>query len=443
MGSWSFGANQITSAMGPFKHLTIVAALAITVVYAAPEERGKKAIGIFNIVKFPNDACVSSTASRNGTCYTSEECSERSGVSSGSCADGYGVCCIIVATCGSTTSDNCTYLIQASSTAPSTDDGSTSGCSYKICPRSTDITRIRLDMTSFTISGPVTNTEATGTGITQTDASSIGACAEDSFTVSGGTRNVPVICGSNDGQHMIVDTDGSGCVTAMFNYGSATTARAYTIHVIQYSSSNEMGGPPGCLQFYTGTTGTVKTFNYVTATEATSTHLQNQDYNVCVRALADMCSLCWLPSTVGTSATPTRGSFALSNGGSTSAANGAAAGVLSGSGAACADDYVIIPQGVTTAAIANAATIPVRANGERFCGRRFNPSVTGVKPDVSICSSSKPFKMTVVTDGGEVATTAAAVQTGATNEGSISAANAADNRGTLGFSLTFTQNACT
>merc|ERR1712241_261922 len=432
MGSWSFGANQITSAMGPFKHLTIVAALAITVVYAAPEERGKKAIGIFNIVKFPNDACVSSTASRNGTCYTSEECSER-----------YGVSCIIVATCGSTTSDNCTYLNQDSSTDPSTDEGSTTACSYKICPRSTDITRIRLDMTSFTISGPVTNTEATGTGITQTDASSIGACAEDSFTVSGGTSNVPVICGSNDGQHMIVDTDGSGCVTAMFNYGSATTARAYTIHVLQYSSSNEMGGPPGCLQFYTGTTGTVKTFNYVTATETTSTHLQNQDYNVCVRALADMCSLCWLPSTVGTSATPTRGSFALSNGGSTSAANGAAAGVLSGSGAACADDYVIIPQGVTTAAIANSATIPVRANGERFCGRRFNPSVTGVQPDVSICSSSKPFKMTVVTDGGELATTAAAVQTGATNEGSISAANAADNRGTLGFSLTFTQNACT
>lgn len=298
-------------------------------------------------------------------------------------------------------------------------------------------------MTSFTISGPVTNAETTGTGIANTAGSAIGACAEDSFTVSGGTSNVPVICGSNDGQHMIVDTDGSGCVTAMFNYGSGTTARAYTIHVIQYSSSNEMGGPPGCLQFYTGTTGTVKTFNYVTATEATSTHLQNQDYNVCVRALADMCSLCWLPSTVGTSATPTRGSFALSNGGSTSAANGAAAGVLSGSGAACADDYVIIPQGVTTAAIANAATIPVRANGERFCGRRFNPSVTGVQPDVSICSSSKPFKMAVVTDGGEVATTAAAVQTGATNEGSISAANAADNRGTLGFSLTFTQNACT
>merc|ERR1719266_2663390 len=115
-----------------------------------------------------------------------------------------------------------------------------------------------------------------------------------------------------------------------------------------------MGGPPGCLQFYTGTTGTVNTFNYVSASETTSTHLQNQDYNVCVRALADMCVLCWAPATIGTAATPTRGSFALSNGASTNAADAAA--VLSGSGSrVCLDDYVVIPQGVTTAAIANLA----------------------------------------------------------------------------------------
>ena len=30
----------------------------------------------------------------NGTCYTAEECASRDGVASGSCAEGYGVCCI-------------------------------------------------------------------------------------------------------------------------------------------------------------------------------------------------------------------------------------------------------------------------------------------------------------------------------------------------------------
>ncbi len=41
---------------------------------------------------FANDPCVGST--KNGTCYTAEECSDRSGVNSGSCAGGYGVCCV-------------------------------------------------------------------------------------------------------------------------------------------------------------------------------------------------------------------------------------------------------------------------------------------------------------------------------------------------------------
>ena len=43
--------------------------------------------------RFPNDACVA-TSSRNGTCYTESECSARSGTGSGSCAEGFGICCV-------------------------------------------------------------------------------------------------------------------------------------------------------------------------------------------------------------------------------------------------------------------------------------------------------------------------------------------------------------
>ena len=62
---------------------------------------------------------------------------------------------------------------------------------------------------------------------------------------------------------VIVDTDGTECVTALFSYGLDAVSRAYTIHVTQYDITNEMGGPRGCLQFYTGLTGTVNTFNWV------------------------------------------------------------------------------------------------------------------------------------------------------------------------------------
>ena len=44
-----------------------------------------------NLFSFPNDLCVG--GSKNGTCYTSSECTTKGGTSDGTCASGYGVCC--------------------------------------------------------------------------------------------------------------------------------------------------------------------------------------------------------------------------------------------------------------------------------------------------------------------------------------------------------------
>ena len=38
-----------------------------------------------------NDAC--SGTNRNGTCFSAVECAAKGGASSGSCAEGFGVCC--------------------------------------------------------------------------------------------------------------------------------------------------------------------------------------------------------------------------------------------------------------------------------------------------------------------------------------------------------------
>merc|ERR1719333_1073124 len=265
----------------------------------------------------------------NGTCYTAEECASRDGVASGSCAEGYGVCCIITVSCGGSTSENCTYLSQAASTTPSTDsDDLNQQCSYSICPRTSTVNRIRLDLMMFMIAGPTEPTALDGTALlTDNMQRAVGQCTGDTFQAG----NSPVICGANDGQHMIVDTDGESCVTALFTFGGGTVNRRYTIHVIQYESTNEMGGPPGCLQFFTGATGLVQTFNWQTAT--TSVHLASQSYDVCVRKMIGMCVICWAPETTGVhdaiAADSVTGSFGVNNGASI------ADTPMSGAGAAC------------------------------------------------------------------------------------------------------------
>ena len=50
-------------------------------------------VGLFSVVQFPNDAC-STGSGLTGTCVTSSECNTRAGTADGSCASGFGVCCL-------------------------------------------------------------------------------------------------------------------------------------------------------------------------------------------------------------------------------------------------------------------------------------------------------------------------------------------------------------
>merc|ERR1712018_295026 len=90
-------------------------------------DRKGKLLPIFQVVRFPNDACTGT--SLNGTCFTAEECSNKGGTNEGSCASGFGVCCIISLTCAGSTSNNNSYIVQSgSTTAPATP------CTHTICP---------------------------------------------------------------------------------------------------------------------------------------------------------------------------------------------------------------------------------------------------------------------------------------------------------------------
>ena len=77
------------------------------------ERDGKQSI--FQIVRFPNEVCASSSG-LNGTCYTSSECESLGGSSSGSFASSFGVCCVFSLSCGGSSSQNNTYATVTSYT---------------------------------------------------------------------------------------------------------------------------------------------------------------------------------------------------------------------------------------------------------------------------------------------------------------------------------------
>lgn len=60
-------------------------------------ESSRGFLNLFDVIKFKNEPC-SGSLNRirwiNGTCFYKSECIERGGVIAGSCADGYGVCCV-------------------------------------------------------------------------------------------------------------------------------------------------------------------------------------------------------------------------------------------------------------------------------------------------------------------------------------------------------------
>jgi len=285
-------------------------------------------LGIWDLISFPNNLCegTGSIYGKDGVCYLKEECTKLEGTRDGPCASGFGVCCIFILPCGATVKQNLTYLIQDVTTNPGL-----ISCPYTICPISKAVNRIRLDLNKFTIAGPVAHADQTGAAAnTLNTGSSVGDCAIDTFVVSsgGGGKSSPVICGTNSNQHIYVDTDGENCITASFVFGGDTLEREYDIRVLQYDTTNQMGGPQGCLQYFLGATepphgGIITSFNwqfrFVNDGDPTTApvldvqntiHLSNQNYDICVRRTAGACAICWAAATMGT-ATLARGSFGL------------------------------------------------------------------------------------------------------------------------------------
>jgi len=380
--------------------------------------------GIFNVIQFPNTGCAAGSG-RNGTCYTSSECTSKGGTSDGTCANGYGVCCVIKLTCGQTTSENNSYLIVGPTTSPQM------SCVFTICRAGSDICRIRLDFNTFDINGPFTGTVVAASVNTALIGNSIGDCTVDSFSATTpGNMGTPVICGFNTGQHMYLDAS-SVCSRASFDFGTfSSTSRTVDIKVTQYPCGDENGGPEDCLQYFTSATGTVSSYNFRTDSNgfvtSTATHLSNQLYDMCFRRAVGKCALCLIPAING-NALNMQSSFGLSN------PDAATGGSGSRVDTACSTDYLIIPNGVSVA-IATFVDGVTNKGKDRFCGRYLN-AANAIQSSVSICTARRPFRITFRTDADEI-TSIAAGSADPLDEQAVFPG------GIVGFSLAYTQTAC-
>ena len=135
----------------------------------------KKILSVFNVVKFPNDACGAANGF-NGTCFTNTECTSKGGSASGTCASSFGVCCVFSLACGGTSSANNTYaIINSFNVATDTDP-----CIYTFCKANSDVCKLRIEYTSMVLSPPGV---VSGT-VAPSDSFTVGDCKTDSLTVS-------------------------------------------------------------------------------------------------------------------------------------------------------------------------------------------------------------------------------------------------------------------
>merc|ERR1711971_892419 len=394
----------------------------------ANDDKQPKNIGIFNVVRFPNAACVGSNGNM-GTCYTAEECEDNSGTASGSCADGYGVCCIFSINCGGTSSQNLTMFMSNNVEA--------GACSAQICKVNSDIVQLRLDFTSFVLSNPaativtsfsILNGTPVGpaVGVAQTIS---GQCVSDSFTVSSpGSVGSPEICVVNTGDHMYIDASDS-CNSLTFQIGDQTFTRQWNIKVTQYAMDFPNKAPKGCLQYHFAGDGNddgdldptvIRSFNW---NVGNGRHLANQDYNICIRREATIRRICY-----GQDAANFLNDFLISKGavGDTATPNVAQGlwGKVTGfcgnygtTGKGAEFDHLQIPRASTEAIPTGlpvgtvAAGVLNNAVNDNFCGgclakAHLNPYL-GAGPAViagnaqTICSRATPFLVRFVTDAGE------------------------------------------
>merc|ERR1712004_708725 len=155
--------------------------------------RDKRLFSLFSVVTFPNQQCTGASATSTkevyGTCFSTTECTSKGGTADGNCASGFGVCCTFLKSdCGSTVSNNCTYIQNPGYPSAYTTSGS---CQYSVTPMNSDICQLRLDLDAFDLAE---------------DATPTGDCIDTFDVTTGSSRDYYALCGTLTGQHLYLET---------------------------------------------------------------------------------------------------------------------------------------------------------------------------------------------------------------------------------------------
>jgi len=250
--------------------------LVISVAAALPaQDRDQKAFSLFSIVNFPNLECTTQMSDdMKGICLTSEECIARSGTASGNCASGFGVCCFtMVDDLTATIVNNMTYIQNPG--FPSPHAANTAALNYQYSIQATESTsQIRLDFQ---------------TGVWQQPAIATGACGDDVVTTVEASRPATAtytLCGVLTGQHMYLENNNAANTANRITIAlpiSAVAQRTWKIlvRIIERGNPSILGKPQGCLQWFTGLSNTVSSFNH--AVGGAMGILNDDSYTICIR----------------------------------------------------------------------------------------------------------------------------------------------------------------
>ncbi|XP_017000993.2 uncharacterized protein [Drosophila takahashii] len=237
------------------------------------------------------DSCVTNSGT-TGTCLTRFKCMRQSGTVNGYCGT-YGVCCETNLQVGASTRQKRTIIKNPVTIAS---DLST----YTIEAFSSNVQQLRIDFEQFVMQQP-------------TDTDGVLECQD--YFEAGGFK----LCGVNDGQHLYLPFNaGAGVdqLTLTFVVTSRGTAPAWRLIVTQLegpppssrrrsstsaglgTSTNslqdlrdifathhadyELLAPPGCQQYYTDSSGTIRSFNFQTS--VTSNYMPDLSYNICIKS---------------------------------------------------------------------------------------------------------------------------------------------------------------
>ncbi|XP_053604556.1 uncharacterized protein LOC128671812 isoform X1 [Plodia interpunctella] len=236
---------------------------------------------VFEVVEFEHVACISSSG-LEGTCLPENECQNTKGSPMGTCADGYGTCCVIEFKCDDHTVASSGWFTNPGFPSPSTERLS---CALSIHKSSEDIKQLRLDFMNFELLPP--------TG---------GTCQEDQFIVSGQNVNnmIPIICGVNTGQHIYIEVGETEGPIILAIQTVSPDSRLFSIKITQVSVTDELAAPTGCFQYFTETQGIIESLNYRDKSDIgiarTPQYLNNLNYAICISRAAQTCSVTYTNS---------------------------------------------------------------------------------------------------------------------------------------------------